>query len=301
MNIKTKSKNPAKSTDLYQKVTDIIIGHLEKGVIPWRLPHVAQAGFPANFKSGNRYRGVNVLMLGTMMYVSPWFLTYIQAKALGGQVRKGEKGHTVIKWGQVEKKVDKTEPKENETTSSWFLRGYTVFNASQIDGIDFPEIKKPDFKPSEKVAKAKELVVKMPNAPKITEGHGARSCYKIWEDEVTLPDRAYFESEERYFQTLFHELVHATGAKMRLDRKSLTDFSEDGLTAKETYAKEELVAEIGASFLMAHAGIALESHEQNAAYVGGWLRVLREKENCKWLIQAAGDAQKAVNYILGIS
>ena len=243
---------------------------------------------------------MNILLLAMGGFTSPYFLTYLQAKSMGGQVRKGEKGSNITKCGTYQKKTGEKSPSgEEETISRSYLKGYTVFNASQIDGIDFPEIRKPDFIPSQKVARAKAIIAKMPNPPAIKEGIGTSTCYSPNKDLISIPDRAYFESEERFYKSLFHEVVHSTGAAKRLARPSL--IKNKGLAAgvDKIYAKEELVAEIGAAFLCAHAGIVIAEHENSAAYLEGWLKVFRSKNNSRLIFEAAREAGQAVNWILG--
>lgn len=297
---KTTSKTKFPRKDIHKEVTDRILAHLEKGKIPWEPTHCAKVGFPHNFDSGNPYSGVNVWMLAMGRYLNPFFLTYKQAQALGGQVRKGEKGMQVIKYGEFKKETGGTlENGKPEEASFGYLRFYTVFNAAQIDGIEIPEPKKPDFSPSERVAHAKAIVEQMPNPPEIEEGTIARVCYSPKDDRVQIAGRAYFKNEETFYLNLFHELIHATGHSKRLARESLLKGSHVAESKEKLYAKEELVAEMGAAFLAAHAGIVVDDHLNSAAYVQGWSRELSKKEHSKWIVQAASEAQKAVNFILG--
>lgn len=140
-----KKHSRAPKLDIYERVTEIVLKRLEEGVAPWQAPSIARVGFPRNFLTKNPYRGINVFLLGSADYASPWFLTYRQARELDGQVRKGEKGHLIVKYGTFEKKS----PTENgktgdpETVKRGYLRDYTVFNSSRIDGIAFPEIQHP--------------------------------------------------------------------------------------------------------------------------------------------------------------
>lgn len=295
----SKRTSNAPKLDIYERVTAQILGQLEKGEIPWKSPHAAQIGFPHNFQSSRPYQGINVLLLAMARFVSPHFLTYLQAQALGGQVRKGERGFLVVKYGEYEKKVKGANSSE-ETEKRGYLKGYTVFNSCQIDGVDFPEIVKPEFTPSQQVNRARKIAASFPNGPEIREGRGTRTCYNRKSDCIDIPDRAFFECEERYYESLFHEMIHATGAAHRLARPTL--LKSAGIhavgEAGRNYGKEELIAEIGASFLAAHAGIAIDGHEQNAAYLQSWLQVLKVKENKRWIVEAASQAQKAVSYIL---
>jgi antirestriction protein ArdC len=298
-----KKHSRAPKLDIYERVTEIVLKRLGEGVAPWQAPSIARVGFPRNFLTKNHYRGINVFLLGSAGYASPWFLTYRQAGDLGGQVRKGEKGHLIVKYGTFEKE----NPPENsrsgdaETVKRGYLRGYTVFNSSQIDGIEFPEIKNPDYQPSEQVALAQKIIDEMPNPPKLEEGPHACPHYRPAEDLVGMPARETFTTEERFYKSLFHEFTHASGHSSRLARKTLLE--NKGMmaigTARQTYAKEELVAEMGAAFLTAHAGIVLDDFENSAAYLSSWLKVLKVKENRRWIVEAASQAQKATEWICG--
>lgn len=287
-------------TSIYERVTQKIITQLEQGVVPWKPSHVAKVGFPRNFKTQHFYQGANVFLLGMNGYASPWFLTYVQAKEMGGHVRKGEKGHLIIKYGTFEPR-DTLD--DEEIKRRGYLRAYTVFNASQIEGVEFPE---PacfsEWSSSEKTHKAQWIVDNMPKAPVIREGRKATPYYVPDTDTVEMPDRRYFQSEEHYYSTLFHELAHSTGHESRLARKTLMENASINSTSqreKKIYGLEELVAEMGSAFLCAHAHIANDALErESASYLQGWLNVLKVKQNQKWIVQAAAHAQKAADYIL---
>ena len=140
----------------------------------------------------------------------------------------------------------------------------------------------------------------MPDRPEIREGRGVGTCYDKGSDIVDIPHRAYFGSEEQFYESLFHELVHATGAAKRLARPTLLENKgRQAGDSNKVYGKEELVAEIGAAFLMAHAGIVVAEHEQSASYLAGWLDILKVKQHRRWIVEAASQAQKAVSFILG--
>ncbi|HWL52838.1 MAG TPA: ArdC-like ssDNA-binding domain-containing protein [Chthoniobacteraceae bacterium] len=289
-------KSPWKKGDLkfvYERVTDQIIQRLEEGVVPWHTPHMATVGFPKNFLSGKTYRGINVMLLAMGGYISPWFLTYKQAQERGGNVRRGEKGYLVVKFGMYAKEADDGSEHQRK-----YLRQYTVFNASQIGGVDFPEPSRPAFLPDQRTEAAQSIIENMPNPPVIYEGRIAQTCYNPATDCIDIPNRSYFESEPRFYKSLFHEVVHATGAAKRLARKTLLDNRGISVSDKTIYSQEELVAEIGAAFLCAHAGIVIDEHVNSAAYIQSWLTVLKSKSNRRWIVDAAGYAQKAVDYIL---
>ncbi|MEA3207141.1 MAG: hypothetical protein QOE70_198 [Chthoniobacter sp.] len=286
--------------DIYAAVTNRIIEQLEKGVVSWQSPYFSKVGFPKNFASGQPYHGINVFLLASLRYTSPWFLTYLQAQALGGHVRKGEKGSLVIKYGTYSKQDESAAGAGESEETRRYLKGYTVFHASQIEGVSFPEPEAlPELPASELCDRAREMAAGMPNAPAIREG-SAIPCYRPSSDSVHMPERRFFTGEEAYYSTLFHELVHSTGHVSRLARKSLIEnkgIDAEG-EARKVYAEEELVAEMGASFLCAHAGIIEAEIQNSAAYLQGWIDALKSKDAKGWIIRAASQAQKAADFVL---
>ena len=287
--------------DIYTEVTNRIINQLQQGVIPWKSPYFSKVGFPRNYSTGRRYQGINVFLLGSLRYTSPFFLTFLQAKELGGHVRKGEKGSLVIKYGTYTKESDSASAEATEEQRK-YLKGYTVFHASQIEGISFPEPEAtPELAASSTCDRAREIIAAMPKAPAMFEGT-AIPCYRPATDSVHMPERRFFTSEESMFSTLFHELSHSTGHQSRLARASLLEnkgMDAEG-EARKTYAEEELVAEMSASFLCAHAGIIEAEFENSAAYLQGWIDALKSKDAKSWIIRAASQAQKAADFILTI-
>ena len=288
--------------DIYSQVTDRIIEQLAKGVIPWKSPYFSKVGFPRNFSTGNPYHGINVFLLGSLRYTSPYFLTFIQAKELGGNVRKGERGSLVVKYGTYAREAEGTASAGESEEHRKYLKAYTVFHASQVEGITFPEPENvPELPANAACDRARAMVAGMPKAPAILSGT-AIPCYRRSSDSVHMPERRFFTSEEAFFSTLFHELTHATGSQSRLARKSLLEskgIDAEG-DARKTYAEEELVAEMGASFLCAHAGIIEAELENSAAYLQGWIDALKSKDAKGWIIRAASQAQKAADFILNI-
>lgn len=288
---------------LYEQITQRIVEQLERGVVPWKSPYFSKTGFPRNFSTQKEYRGINVLLLGSLRFTSPFFLTFLQAKELGGNVKKGERGFLVVKYGTYSRKDEEAAAQQEEPTKQHgFLKGYTVFHESQIEGVDFPQ---PDALPeltlTEKTNRARAIIEGMPQRPPIHDG-SAVPCYCPGKDSVNMPDKRYFVGEEAYYSTLFHELAHSTGNASRLARKSLVaneGINATGDTARQTYAEEELVAEMAASFLNAHAGIADDELENSAAYLSGWASTLRRKEATSWVVRAASEGQKATDFILG--
>jgi antirestriction protein ArdC len=278
--------------DAYQIVTDKIVAMLEEGKIPWQKPW-ACLGAARNLSSGKHYRGINIWLLSATDYSTPWWVTFRQAKALGGSVRKGEKGQHVVFWKLLQLK-DKNAPISPTGTEKGrkipFLRYYTVFNVEQCDGITAPEeAPREEFDP---VEAAEAIVEAMPQRPTIQHG-GDRACYSPRLDQVRMPPRLHFESGAGYYCTLFHELTHATGHPSRVGRKELGAVAAFG---SDSYSKEELVAELGASFLANECNLSRATIHNSAAYIQSWLKAL--KNDKKLIVHAAAAAQKAADYIL---
>jgi antirestriction protein ArdC len=274
-------------TDVYQEVTDRIVAQLEAGVIPWQKPWNSASGLPVSLSTGKPYRGVNVLLLGLAPYADPRWGTYRAILNAGGQVRKGQKGTQIILWKPVARET-KNEAGEAEESRYMLLRQYTVFNAEQADGL--PEL--PTIGTREHTADEEcEAIVKgYKMGPAIHHG-GDRACYSPSADNVRMPAPEDFDTSADYYQTLFHELIHSTGHESRLDRL------EPALFGTDPYAKEELVAELGASMLAGLAGLETAAGENSAAYVGAWIQ--RLKDDRKLIITAAAQAQKGADHILG--
>jgi antirestriction protein ArdC len=272
---------------VYEQITERIITLLTQGAVPWQKPWKARTGLPRNFVSQKPYRGINVFLLLAMSYESPFWLTFRQALQLGGSVRKGEKSCPVIFWKQTT--FDDKESGEPQKIP--LLRYYSVFNVAQCDGL------KISIEPVEThingIIKPDEIVEQMPQRPEIKHGM-ARAFYSPREDCVGLPVRERFEQAEGYYATLFHELVHATGHESRLNRATITEKAGFG---SNPYCKEELIAEMGAAFLCGQAEIAERTIDNSAAYLHGWLEQLRSDKTL--IVQAAAQAQKAVDFILG--
>jgi antirestriction protein ArdC len=252
--------NP-KRASVYEQITQLIIGFLARGTIPWHNPWQIQTGLPRNLVSKKAYRGINVFLLQALGYESLFWLTYRQAQELGGNVRKGEKGCPVVFWKQLT--VEGRETAEEEIIP--LLRYYHVFNVAQCEGLkNIPAIAEtPVPTPT-----APDIVVgNMPQPPTIR--HGMRGAfYSPAEDSVGMPMRERFDNEAAYYATLFHELIHSTGHASRLSRSTLAESTGFG---SSPYCREELIAEMGASFLCGHAGVAERTVENSAAYIHGWL------------------------------
>ena len=272
----------------YEKVTQQVLHNIKQGTLPWQSPYLASQGLPRNLSTGNKYRGINVWLLSDTDFDVPFWLTYKQAQAMGGNVRKGEKGNTIYKVGTFD-----VEDEVGETKKKQYLRQYAVFNARQTEGITVPE---PPVHPGleASIAKAEQIISNMPQRPEVEHSPLHRPSYLPLVDIVRMPVKTAFHGTG-YHSTLFHELVHSTGHKSRLDRLGeLTGYKED---QKEAYSYEELVAEMGAAYLSAECGLERE-HDNSASYIKGWADVLSKKEHEQWILKSASDAQKAVDYIL---
>ena len=272
-------------TDMYAEVTSRIVAALESGTIPWRKPWSGHSAIPTNLATGKKYRGVNVWVLGSLGYDLPYFCTFKQAKSLGGQVRKGEKGYPVVFWKFLKKEEG------GKTKSIPLLRHYTVFNIAQIDGVEAPQVPETTHNP---ISACETVVKDWIRGPRIEHNAGDRACYSPQFDRVTMPNPEQFQSPSAYYSTLFHELTHSTGHKDRLNRETLNNIAYFG---SHEYSKEELVAELGASYLCAHTGIDNDTIDNSASYIASWLKAL--KNDPKLLLQAASQAQKAADHILG--
>jgi antirestriction protein ArdC len=270
--------------EVHEEVAAKIIAALENGVVAWRKPWQGHG----NPVSGTQYRGINPLLLEmTAMangYTDRRWLTYKGAQTLGGKIRKGEKGTTIVFWKVFRKEVEGVEKVIP------MLRYFTVFCVEQCEGLELPPVGSGDA--LNPVEAADAIVAGYTDAPEMVDGGGA-AWYRPSTDELGMPDRATFESAEAWYRVLFHEMAHSTGHGSRLDR-DLT-----GMKGGEDYSREELVAEMTAAMLSGRAGILTDdSTEQSAAYIAGWKSVIAGDPGA--LVWAAGRAQKAADYIAGV-
>lgn len=272
---------------VYEVITDRIVALLEKGTVPWHRPWGGSDHHPKNLVSGREYRGINVFLLSSAGYESSWWLSYKQAMDRGGNVKKDEKGCPCVFWNWFEKKDEQSD----EVQKIPFLRYYTVFNAMQCEGIEYPELEERLNKFS-LLEVCERVVMGMPNPPRIEHG-GDRALYQPTSDTVRMPSSESFESPESYYGVLFHELTHSTGHESRLARPGIV---ENIVFGSRTYSREELIAEMGAAFLCGHTGIENKVIDNSASYIASWLDRLRN--DTRLVVHAAGQAQKAADYIL---
>jgi antirestriction protein ArdC len=267
------------SKSVYEIATEKILEHLEKGVIPWQRPWKTNS-MPTSVVTGKEYRGINRFLLALQPYECSQWITFKQANKLGGKIRKGERSYPVFFFQFLEK-----EDNEGKIETIPLLKYYRVWNLEQTEGIEYT-IEKPEkvFNPIES---AETIVRNYTDMPPITYG-GNKACYSPLIDTIQLPTKESFHSSEGYYSTLFHEMIHSTGHEKRINRPFGRNFGD------HKYSKEELVAEFGAAYLCSLAGIDNQI-ENNAAYINSWIKAL--KNNQKWLVSAASQAEYAVNWI----
>ena len=272
--------------DVYQEITDRILGSLDSAgewVRPWKM---ASAGMPINAVSKQRYRGSNVLMcwLSGMIagYSSNRWATFKQWADMDVKIKKGEKGTPIIFFKQYEKQGDNGEPEQ-----MFVARNSYVFNAEQTDEVREGGPETPSIGGvTERFVTIEEFVSK--SGASVTV-QGERAYYVPSLDRIFIPDMGLFKSSHYYYGTLLHELTHWTGAKSRMDRDLAPRFNE------EAYAMEELVAELGAAFMCASFGIESTTRDDHASYIGSWIKVMRGDR--KAIVTAASQAEKAVDYL----
>jgi antirestriction protein ArdC len=290
-----------KPRDLYAEVTQRIVEAIERGVRPWARPWTRDQAAPGMLprrSTGEAYRGVNVLLLWAAAqergYVGNTWLTYKQVQAEGGQVRRGERGTTVVYAGKFtpagETTVDDNDSGDDVSArrARAYLRSYTVFNAEQVDGLPPPAT--PALVESPKVGEAVRAFIGKTGA---TVHHGGdRAFYAPGPDVVQVPHVCQFRDAAAYLGTVAHELVHWTGHPYRLARQFGQRFGD------RAYAVEELVAELGAAFVCAGLSVSAEPREDHAAYLAEWLAVLKADKRA--VFTAAAQAQRAADYLCGL-
>ena len=318
---------PIPAADIYQMITDKVISMFKNAkASDYHRPWKDDAFFiPINFESKKTYRGVNRLLLQERIgfagaFRNPYFLTFNQIKKHGGRLKKGTRGYEVVYYSiryivpadkntgrkaysstNTQKVIDylaKNKLSEDIVTRIPMIRYYNVYNGASIEGIDFQLDKLqigravPDTASENQAAAL--IVENYPNPPAIKH-EGNRAYYSPSGDYVKMPKKEQFDSINDYYRILFHELTHSTGHDKRLDRGIHL------MLEKEDYAKEELVAEFGAVFLSAWAGIMWYTNKNHAVYLKNWNSAIKEAENDnKFLMKAASLAQAATDYILNL-
>lgn len=291
-------KQVSKKRDYQQEIADKIINLLEKvDQGGWKLPWQSDVAAMPLRSTGEPYQGINSIALWAAAmergFSNPYWFTYRQALALGACVRKGETGEAVIKFGISEKnKKEDSNSEEDTSKKRFFVRGYTVFNADQIENLPEQFLVK-----IEPVSTAERLPVidKWIDATGANIQYGGNSAlYSLVADTIRSPLFEQYPDPEGFYTTLFHELGHWTGHPKRLDRNfGAKTFGDEG------YSQEELVAEFCCAYIGGHFGTVGNHIESHAQYIKGWCRAI--KNDKKFLFVAAREAQKAANYLLDLT
>jgi antirestriction protein ArdC len=295
-----KAKEAGMRRDIYQSITNQIVAELEKGVRPWFKPwnadHAAGRITGPLRANGIPYQGINVLMLWSQAvakgYAAPLWMTFKQALDLGAHVRKGEHGSLVVYADKITRKETDVETGNESERSIPFMKGYSVFNVEQIDGLPEHYYAKP--------APRIEIVQRIERAESFFAATGAaiqhggnQACYIPSRDHIRMPPIEAFRDAESYYATLAHEATHWTRHSSRLDR----DFGRHRY-GDEGYAREELVAELGSAFLSSDLDLTPAVREDHAAYIASWIKVLKDDKRA--IFNAASHAQRAADFLHGL-
>jgi antirestriction protein ArdC len=286
--------------DIYTRITTAIVAELEKGARPWVKPwsaeHAAGRITRPLRHNGQPYSGINILSLWASAtvhgFAAPIWMTYRQATELGAHVRKGEKGSPVVYANSITRTEEAGDGSGEVEREIHFLKGYTVFNVEQIDGLpaQYTAIAEPPLDPVARIERAEAFFA----ATGAVIGHGGnRAFYRPATDSIQMPPFEAFRDAESYYATLAHETTHWTGHESRLPREfGSKRFGSEG------YAMEELVAELGAAFLCADLDLTLEPRPDHAGYIAHWLNVL--KADNRAIFTAASHAQRAADFVNGL-
>jgi antirestriction protein ArdC len=276
---------------IQQEITDRVVRALESGQVAWKQPFMGL--LPSSGVTGRAYRGVNALILACVGsdYNSNLWVTYKGAQSLGGNVKRGERGTGLVKWGFSERsKTDSTGQTKIDRIP--FMRAFSVFNIDQTENCEV----NPDYMVRTEPVPVPVAVESMLNSytdkPVIRYNMEGRAYWTPSTDVITLPDLTLFTSGHEFACTLAHELAHSTGHKSRLDR----GFTPDQTFGCDSYGREELVAEITASMLMNKYGIT-DTQDNSAQYLASWITAI--KGDAGLLTRACSLANRAYERITG--
>ena len=286
--------------DVYTRVTDRIVADLEKGVRtwlkPWNAEHTAGNITRPLRHNGTPYSGINILMLWSAAmaegFAGPIWMTFKQALELKAHVRKGEKGSLVVYANSITRKETDGATGDETEHEIHFMKGYTVFNVEQIEGLPAHYYAKPEpkFSPVQRIEHAESFFANL--SADIRHG-GTQAYYAQEPDYIRMPPFEAFCDPESYYATLAHESTHWTKHPARLAREfGRKKWGDEG------YAEEELVAELGSAFLCADLELALTPREDHAFYIANWLTVLKDDKRA--IFRAAAHAQRAADFIHGL-
>ena len=286
--------------DVYTRVTDRIVADLEQGVRswmkPWNAEHAAGKITRPLRHNGTPYSGINILMLWSAAmaggFAAPIWMTFRQALELGAHVRKGEKGSLVVYANSITRKETDEVSGDEQMREIHFMKGYTVFNVEQIEGLPAHYYAKPEprFTPVQQIEHAESFFTNL----RADIRHGGTQAYYAQEaDYICMPPFEAFCYAQSYYATLAHESTHWTKHPSRLAREfGRKTWGDEG------YAEEELVAELGAAFLCADLELALTSREDHASYIAHWLSALKNDKRA--IFRAAAHAQRAADFLHGL-
>lgn len=275
--------------NVYQMVTDRIIAELEKGIIPWKKPWTGSNKGAFNRISKKPYSLMNQILLGK----SGEWATYKQWQELGGHIRKGEKASFVTFW-KLQPYEETNADGETEVKQIPLLRYYNVFHISQVEGVKpLEDVKLNDIEPIAEAERIKEAYKEREHI-QIKEVISNEAFYSPSGDYIQVPCKEQYQEANEFYSTLFHEMIHSTGHKSRLNRLTT---GADARFGSQVYSKEELCAELGSAIILNQIGIETpQTFKNSAAYIQNWLQVL--KNDNKFIVSAASKAEKAVNYIM---
>lgn len=279
--------------EIEQRITDMVTDALRDGIAPWRKPWNGFGFAPTSLQTGKPYRGANRFLLSlvadTYKFERSLWVTFKQAKYLGGTVMRGEHGWPVVFYSMLERINKET----GETENVPMLRLSNVFNVAQCKGLEIPAKYNLRHEPVPVLDGLQTLLDKYSSKPEIYHRGGDEAFYRPSTDTITIPMREQFSNPEDYAYTLAHELTHSTAHESRLNRKA------DGFAifGSATYAEEELVADIGAQMALSDVGVRIDVIN-SASYIRGWLKAL--ENDPAMIIKASSKAQKAADYMLGI-
>lgn len=269
-----------KRSELFSKVIEQIKQNLSKGTIPWRRPW--RIGVPMNFITRKPYNGINYLILAMNDFPSPYYLTFLQCKMLNGNIIKGSNGFPIVYW-KLYNIYSSDEPDENS-----LVKTIPLFRVSYVFNLAQTSLFKDNMTDEHKNITAEEIIRNLNPKPIIL--HNIQRCYYDFQkDVISIPPVNQFNSPNEYYASLFHELIHWTGHQSRLNRLNARD-------NKDAKAIEEIVAELGSSFLCAWCGIEPKFLDNQSAYIESWLRLLHDKPNA--FIKAIHLARQAVDFLV---
>lgn len=280
--------------DVYEIITNHILETIQQDAGLWEMPWYQASVSPVNVETEKFYQGINILSLWCASmkkgYSTEYWGTFKQWEAKGASVRKGEKACPVVLYKPFEREETNPDTGENEMVETYVARLFGAFNADQVDGWEIPSL--PATGIAESIQNVETFVSK--TGANITH-QGTQAFYSPLSDTITMPEQACFidtlhsSATENYYSTLFHELTHWTGHDNRLNRNLISRFGD------ESCAMEELVAELGAAFLCVQQGVSPTPRKDHAAYLAGWLDVLKNDKRA--IFTAASKASQAVEFL----